>query len=186
MEDEIGPWEDILPDARVSLRKTTTRSSVRAKSNCAIGESVPYPGKGSRNSPAQDDYGNPLIRSPNIKRRALSRTQETSMKTVAVDRFSLLIAPLDLKSVVYYSKKPRFHHTSKVRKSLVDCDVLRHWGVANIDSGERLCTSPGKVLRVADLQDVKDRVLPLRRESRAVCEFHTLRVRHFKYKSSLY
>ena len=119
------------------------------------------------------------------------------MKTVAVDRFSLLITPVDFRSKLCNRDTVRIRKTNRSLqadespiRSKVDRDVLCYWGVQAADHTHGLSASPGKVLRVADLEDIKGRVLPSRLESptRAMGEFDTLRraLRHVKHKSSLY
>lgn len=126
------------------------------------------------------------------------KSRETGLKTVAVDRFSLLITPVDFRSKAYYRDKLRFRTFSKSQqaadespiRSKVDSGVLRYWGVEGAEGSAGLSASPGKVLRVADLQDMKGRALLARLESptRVLGEFETLRraLRHVKHKSSLY
>jgi hypothetical protein len=205
MDEDIGPWEDIPHPQQLSLfspSKPLPRPIGKSRPEFPKpSDSLPSPLQctGMKAvSPVMDACTATMLRTAGRRRRPSMKSRETGMKTVAVDRFSLLITPADFRSKLYNRDTMRIRSTNKSLqaadesplRSKVDSNVLRYWGVQAAEHSHGLSASPGKVLRVADLGDIKGRVLPARLESptRAMGEFDTMRraLRHVKHKSSLY
>jgi len=205
MDEDIGPWEESPQPYQLSLPSPTKpwpRPAGRPRPEFPkSSDTLPsclqaYVGKTA--VPLMDAYTATELRTGGRRRRPSMKSRETGLKTVAVDRFSLLITPVDFRSKAYHRDKLRFRTLPKSQqatdgspvRSKVDSGVLRYWGVAGAETSDLLNASPGKVVRVADLEDMKGRALPSRLESptRVLGEFETLRraLRHVKHKSSLY